>query len=148
GNGPERMLGNRHIGAHLLGLDLNRHDKKYLVRAGLEGIAFAFVYGMRVMQGLGVDLSTIRVGNDNLFQSAVFANTIATLTGATIEVHNTTGAVGAALAAGVAVDLAPDLGSALSCQEVIAAIKPGAEKESLEKAYGRWLASLEEHLKA
>lgn len=147
GNGPERMLGNRNIGAHLLGLDLNRHDKKYLVRAGLEGIAFAFVYGMRVMQDLGVDLSTIRVGNDNLFQSAVFANTIATLTGATIEVHNTTGAVGAALAAGVSVGLASDLGTALSCQEVLTTIKPGDEKEALEKAYGKWLASLEEQLK-
>ncbi|MEM1357729.1 MAG: FGGY-family carbohydrate kinase, partial [Bacteroidota bacterium] len=148
GNGPERMLGNRNVGAHLLGLDLNRHDKKYLVRAGLEGIAFAFVYGMRVMQDLGVDLSTIRVGNDNLFQSAVFTNTIASLTGATIEVHNTTGAVGAALAAGVAVDLAPDLGTALSCQEILASIQPGEEMEDVEKAYGRWLASLEKQLKA
>lgn len=146
GNGPERILGNRNLGAHLLGLDLNRHDRKYLVRAGLEGIAFAFVYGMRVMKELGVDLSTIRVGNDNLFQSAVFATTIATLTGATIEVHNTTGAVGAALAAGVAVDLAPDLGTALSRQEVLATIKPGAGKEDLEKAYGIWLASLERKL--
>jgi len=146
GNGPERMLGNKNVGAHLLGLDLNRHDRAHVVRAGLEGIAFAFVYGMRVMQNLGVDLSTIRVGNDNLFQSAVFASTIATLTGATIEVHNTTGAVGAALAAGVSVGLADDLSTALSRQEVLASVTPDGDKAKMEVAYERWVESLERRL--
>ncbi|MEL7159718.1 MAG: FGGY family carbohydrate kinase [Bacteroidota bacterium] len=144
GNGPERMLGNRTVGAHLLGLDLNRHGRPHVVRAGLEGIAFAFVYGMRIMEELGVDLSTIRVGNDNLFQSKIFATTIATLTGATIEVHNTTGAVGAALAAGVAVGLAEDLGTAVGCQEVLESIGPGTDKTALAAAYDRWAASLEQ----
>ena len=146
GNGPERMLGNKNIGAHLLGLDLNRHDRAHVVRAGLEGIAFAFVYGMRVMKDLGVDLSTIRVGNDNLFQSQVFATTIATLTGATIEIHNTTGAVGAALAAGVSVGLAPDLSTAVGRQEVLAQVGPGADGEALTKAYDRWAKSLADRL--
>lgn len=143
GNGPERMLGNKNIGAHLLGLDLNRHERAHLVRAGLEGIAFAFVYGMKVLKELGVDLSTIRVGNDNLFQSDVFSSTIATLTGATIEVHNTTGAVGAALAAGVSVGLAPDLGSAVGRQEVLERVTPGENVSALETAYLKWERSLE-----
>ncbi|MEM6772249.1 MAG: FGGY family carbohydrate kinase, partial [Bacteroidota bacterium] len=34
GNGPERMLGNRNVGAHLLGLDLNRHYRAHVIRAG------------------------------------------------------------------------------------------------------------------
>lgn len=143
GNGPERMLGNKNVGAHLLGLDLNRHEKAHVVRAGLEGIAFAFVYGMKVLKELGVDLSTIRVGNDNLFQSAVFSSTIATLTGATIEVHNTTGAVGAALAAGVAVGLADDLGAAVGRQEVLDTVSPGSNKAALEVAFGRWETALQ-----
>jgi xylulokinase len=142
GNGPERMLGNKNVGAHLLGLDLNRHGKAHIVRAGLEGIAFAFVYGMKVMKELGVDLSAIRVGNDNLFQSKVFSETIATLTGATIEVHNTTGAVGAALAAGVSVGLADDLGQAVGRQEVLETVSPGNDKASLQAAYDRWEAGL------
>ncbi len=142
GNGPERMLGNKNVGAHLLGLDLNRHEQAHVVRAGLEGIAFAFVYGMRVMEKLGVDLSTLRVGNDNLFQSTIFSTTIATLTGATIEVHNTTGAVGAALAAGVAVGLAEDLGAAVGRQEVLVLIKPGENKVELAAAYQRWETAL------
>ncbi|MEO0732239.1 MAG: FGGY family carbohydrate kinase [Bacteroidota bacterium] len=147
GNGPERMLGNQNVGAHLLGLDLNRHHRAHVVRAGLEGIAFAFVYGMRVMEKLGVDLSTIRVGNDNLFQSKVFASTVANLTGATIEVHNTTGAVGAALAAGVAVDLAANLGAAVGCQEVVETVKPAAA-ENLGAAYAIWAESLGEKIKS
>lgn len=142
GNGPERMLGNRNVGAHLLHLDLNRHDRTHLVRAGLEGVAFAFVYGMKVMEELGVDLSSIRVGNDNLFQSRVFSSTIATLTGATIEVHNTTGAVGAALAAGVSVGLADDLEAAVGRQEVLDTIRPANEREALLEAYERWSSSL------
>jgi len=143
GSKPERMLGNKNIGAHLLGLDLNRHGKAHVVRAGLEGIAFAFVYGMKVMKELGVDLSAIRVGNDNLFQSAVFSSTIATLTGATIEVHNTTGAVGAALAAGVSVGFAGSIGEAVGRQEVLERVTPGGNHADLAKAYARWEAALE-----
>jgi xylulokinase len=146
GNGPERMLGNKNVGAHLLNLDLNRHARPHLVRSGLEGIAFAFVYGMKVLKELGVDLSAIRVGNDNLFQSAVFSSTIATLTGARIEVHNTTGAVGAALAAGVAVGLAENLGAAVGRQEVLEVVEPGNNVEALKKAYAVWEASLERAL--
>jgi xylulokinase len=146
GNGPERMLGNKNVGAHLLGLDLNRHDNTHVVRAGLEGIAFAFVYGMKVLKELGVDLSKIRVGNDNLFQSDVFSSTIATLTGATIEVHNTTGAVGAALAAGVAVGLADNLEAAVGKQEVLASVEPGNNRQELEAAYQRWEMALMWHL--
>lgn len=146
GNGPERMLGNKNIGAHLLGLDLNRHGKGHVVRAGLEGIAFAFVYGMKVMKELGVDLSAIRVGNDNLFQSKVFSSTIATLTGATIEVHNTTGAVGAALAAGVSVGLADSIEEAVGRQEVLEQVLPGSNHAKLMEAYALWEASLDKLL--
>lgn len=147
GNGPERMLGNREVGAQLLGLDFNRHTRAHVVRAGIEGVAFSFVYGMRILGELGVDLSTIRVGNDNLFQSEIFATTIATLTGATIEVHNTTGAVGAALAAGAAVGLAASLEAAVGHQDVVATVTGrDADREALRAAYDRWLAALERSL--
>ncbi|WP_116127525.1 xylulokinase [Lewinella sp. IMCC34183] len=147
GNGPERMLQNREIGASLHHLDFNRHTRAHVVRAGIEGVAFSFVYGMRIMKELGVELSTIRVGNDNMFQSQLFANTISTLTGATIEVHNTNGAVGAALASGVAAGLSPDLPSAVGQQEVLGRIVPVAEDAiALQAAYARWEKALEEAL--
>ncbi|MBC7773871.1 MAG: carbohydrate kinase, partial [Phycisphaerae bacterium] len=46
GNGAERMLGNQNPGAQVLGLQFNRHEPRHFFRAALEGIAFAFVYGM------------------------------------------------------------------------------------------------------
>ena len=147
GNGPERIFQNKDIGAHLLGMDFNRHTRAHVVRAGIEGVAFSFVYGMRILRELGVDLSTIRVGNDNMFQSDVFSGTIATLTGATIEVHNTTGAVGAALAAAVAVGAAESLDAAVGRQEVIATVTgKDVDREALEQAYARWESSLRERL--
>ncbi len=147
GNGPERMLQNREVGACILGLDFNRHTRAHLVRAGIEGVAFSFVYGMRIMKELGVELSTIRVGNDNMFQSPLFASTISTLTGATIEIHNTNGAVGAALASGVAAGMSPDLNTALGQQEVLGRVTPNnRDLPELETAYARWENALERAL--
>jgi xylulokinase len=147
GNGPERMLGNRNIGAHLSGLDFNRHTQAHFVRAGLEGVAFSFVYGMGIMKELGVAMTTIRVGNDNLFQSKIFAETIATLTGATIEVHDTNGAVGAALGASVAAGLADSIEAAVGRQTILETIV-GHENngETLRTAYSRWELALERQL--
>ncbi len=147
GNGPERMLQNEDIGARLGGLNFNRHTRAHLVRAGIEGVAFAFVYGMRIMEEVGVDLSTIRVGNDNMFQSAVFAETVATLTGACIEVHNTNGAVGAALAASVAARGSEDLATAVGRQDVVVSIMPdGGRREDMQRAYRGWERALERAL--
>ncbi len=143
GNGAERMLGNRQIGAHLLHLDLNRHERADLIRAGIEGIAFAFVYGMRKMKDeLGMNLSSIRVGNDNLFQSKIFATTIASLTGATIEVHDTTGAVGAAMAGAAGAGLIDDLKTAMARQQIVERIKPLENRTAYEEAYARWQEGL------
>ena len=101
GNGAERMLRNQNPGAQIRGIDFNRHKNAHLYRAALEGIAFAFVKGTQVLQELGLNLTRIRAGNDNLFQSTIFTETIAQLTGSQIELYPTTGAVGAALGAGV-----------------------------------------------
>jgi xylulokinase len=142
GNGAERMLQNRQVGAQLSGIDLNRHQRAHVIRAGIEGIAFAFVCGMRVMQELGMDLSRIRVGNDNLFQGKIFSTTIATLTGATIEMHDTTGAVGAALAGAAGGGLISDLRTAVSKQEVVKTIEPETDITPYMEAYERWETEL------
>ena len=102
GNGGERMLLFKNESAQLYGLDLNRHERKDLIRAGLEGVAFSFVYGIEMMKTLGVPIQKINVANDNLFQSDIFSQTIANLAEATIEMKVTTGAIGAAQAAAFA----------------------------------------------
>ncbi|MCC7466608.1 MAG: carbohydrate kinase [Saprospiraceae bacterium] len=114
GNGAERMLGNQNPGACILGLQVNRHGKAALIRGVLEGIAFSFVHGIQMMERMGITGKVIRVGNDNLFQSGIFSQTIADLSGLTIDVYQTTGAVGAAKASGVAAGIYPDLEKAMT----------------------------------
>ena len=99
GNGAERMLNNKEIGTRIVNMNLNNHHKGHICRAALEGIAFSFVYGMEILKSDGIDASVIRAGNDNLFRSEIFANTVATLIEQEIEIFNTTGAIGAARAA-------------------------------------------------
>ncbi|TAI48456.1 xylulokinase [Flagellimonas allohymeniacidonis] len=98
GNGAERMLGNKIVGSSVSNLDLNRHTNAHICRAALEGIAFAFAYGMEILEKDGVKTSIIKTGNDNLFRSEIFAKTVSTLLDTEIEIYNTSGAVGAARA--------------------------------------------------
>lgn len=142
GNGAERMLGNRAVGSRISGLHFNRHEKRHLYRAALEGIAFSFVYGMEVMQQMGIPVRLLRAGNDNLFQSAVFSNTLSTLVGAAIELIATTGAVGAAKAAGVSVGIYKSVEEAMEGGEVAGHYEPGGEKAAYEEAYEKWRAEL------
>ena len=110
GNGAERIFSNKNIGAQALGLDFNRHGPEHFCRAALEGIAFSFVLGVKILQEKGLDCSILRAGNDNLFQSGVFSATISALLGCRIELLKTTGATGAAIAAGAGIGLGDGLG--------------------------------------
>ena len=142
GNGAERMLGNRVVGSRISGLNFNRHEKRHLYRAALEGIAFSFVYGMEAMRDMGIPVKILRAGNDNLFQSAIFSNTISTLVGAEIELIATTGAVGAAKAAGVSVGIYQSVEEAMANVEIAGKYEPSGEKEALEEANWRWKKEL------
>jgi xylulokinase len=143
GNGAERMLGNREVGAHILNLQLNRHQEAHLIRATLEGIAHAFVYGIDILKDMGLDIQTIKVGNDNLFQSKIFAQTIATLTGAEIHMLDTTGAVGAALAAGVGTKQYASFDEAMQHLELIGKTEPDTEESPYRESFSRWHLALQ-----
>ena len=142
GNGAERVLENRQVGAQVSGLNFNRHDRSHLFRAALEGIAFAFVHGIKILKDMGLDIGIMRVGNDNLFQSGIFAETIATLADCQIEIIETTGAVGAAKASGVAVGLYESPEAAMQNISVLKVVKPQADKAAYEAAYDKWEAAL------
>jgi xylulokinase len=101
GNGSERMFNNKNIGTHFFNLNLNLHSDGHLYRASLEAIAFSFVYGIEIMKNDGTEINIIKAGNDNLFRSDVFSNTISALINHDIEIYNTTGSVGAARASGL-----------------------------------------------
>ncbi len=138
GNGAERMLGNRDIGSRVNNLHFNRHNRAHFYRAALEGIAFSFVYGMGILKEMGLNVQVIRVGNDNLFQSAVFSNTISNLVGSRIEMVETTGAVGAAKAAGVATGIFSSVGEAMTGGKVFLAYEPGNMNGVYREAYRAW----------
>ncbi len=144
GNGAERMLNNSNIGSHICNLQLNLHGQAHLYRAALEGIAFSFVYGIEILKEMGLDLSIMRVGNDNLFQSPIFAHTISTLVDSQIDVVETMGAVGAAKASGVASGVYASLEEALGDVKVLKSYFPkGGDRKEHEKAYERWKGYLD-----
>ena len=142
GNGAERMLNNKDVGSRLVNINLNNHGKAHICRAALEGIAFSFVYGMEILKSDGIEIKVMRVGNDNLFRSGIFADTIATLVAQEIEIYNTTGAIGAARAAGLHDGDFEKFGSALMDNDYIRTIKPLTDKGPYTQAYQNWKKEL------
>jgi len=143
GNGAERMLNNQDNGARIFNLNFNRHRKEHLYRAGLEGIAFAFVYGIEILKNDGVNVSAIRAGNDNLFRSEIFSKTIATLIDTEINIIDTTGAVGAARAAGVSNGDFESLNEIFSTDDQVRTFRPLKERQAFIEAYILWKNDLE-----
>ncbi len=142
GNGAERMLNNMEIGTRLVNVNLNNHHKAHICRAALEGIAFSFVYGMEILKSDGININVMRAGNDNLFRSEIFANTVATLIAQEIEIYNTTGAIGAARAAGLHKGDFETYGKLIIENDHVMTFMPFKDKEPYLKAYQNWKKEL------
>lgn len=148
GNGAERMLDNRNVGARIYGLDLVRHSKAHLLRAVQEGIAFSFRYGIDIMKGLGLKPDVIRAGKANMFLSPLFRSTLATLCDARIELFDTDGSLGAARGAALGAGLYKSPDEAFASLERLEVIEPESGwKQALEDAYANWKSELENTLK-
>ncbi len=105
GNGAERVLENANPGASLHGLNFNVHNRTHLLRAGQEGIVFALGYGLEVMREMGMEITRIKAGRANMFQSELFRSAFAAVSQAEIELYSTDGAEGAARGAGIGAGL-------------------------------------------
>jgi xylulokinase len=139
GNGAERVLENRDLGASFRGLQLTRHGLPHLVRAAQEGIVFALYYGMGIMEQVGVGLRTIRAGEANMFLSPIFRDTLATLAGATIELYNTDGAQGAARGAGIGLGHYATAADAFTGLHRTHTIEPDMRtQQAYRDSYERW----------
>ena len=139
GNGAERMLGNRETGCSIQGINFNIHNQADLIRATQEGIVFSFQYGMEIMTEMGIDIRIIRAGNANMFLSQIFRQTLASVSGATIELYNTDGATGAAKGAGIGAGIYASNNEAFASLEKLAVIEPETQREDeYREAYLRW----------
>lgn len=139
GNGAERVLENRDSDSSFHGINFNIHSLSDLLRGAQEGIVFAFRYGMEVMQGIGMDIRVIRAGNANMFLSPLFRETLASISGAVIELFDTDGAVGAAKAAGIGAGIYASHTEAFSSLKKIMTIDPDdRNKVQYQEAYQRW----------
>lgn len=147
GNGPERVLKNSNIGAHICNIDFNRHNEAHLMRAAQEGIAFSLNYGLKVMKEMGLTINTIRVGSGNMFRSPVFREAFTNITGATVELYDSNGALGAAIGAGLGAGIFSSREEAFNNLEQIAVLQPNKEKQELySEAYESWEKILLEEL--
>ncbi len=139
GNGAERVLCNKEVGASIHGINFNTHTQAHLLRAAQEGIVFSFAYGMEVMQEMGMSLKTIRAGKANMFLSPIFRNTLAGVTGATIELCDTDGSVGAARGAGMGAGIYANHKEAFAALKKLEIIEPLAKDQpAYREAYERW----------
>lgn len=147
GNGSERMLENKEIGCSLLNVNFNRHDRRHLIRAAQEGIVFSFKYGIDIMESMGIPVKKIHAGHANMFLSPIFRDTLAGVTGATIELYNTDGAAGAARGSGLGAGIYQNTEEAFANLEQIVAIEPDTSKaEQYQAAYENWKQELEHRI--
>ena len=144
GNGAERVLNNKNIGSLMSGINFNMHQKGHLLRAAQEGIVFSFKYGMDIMRNIGINASVIRAGKANMFLSPIFRDTLAGITGATIELYNTDGSVGAARGAGIGAGYYKSFSEAFNNLKKLEVVEPNKLKTNeYEEAYNNWKILLE-----
>ena len=146
GNGAERSLENRNIGASVRGLGFNTHGRSHLLRAAQEGIVFALMFGFEIMHETGVHAETVRAGYTNMFLSPLFAQSFSTVTGTRLELLNTDGAQGAARGASIGCGLFSSV-DAFAGLETVRVLEPDRMSAgAYAEAYRRWKSILLECL--
>lgn len=142
GNGAERMLNNKIVGAHFNGIDLNVHARPHIFRATQEGIAFAFRYGLDIMRENGMHPTIIRAGRANMFLSSVFTEAFVNATGVPVELYESDGSVGAAIGAGIGAKAFANEQDAFSKMKPLQLVEP-TQQDAYNSLYHEWKAVLE-----
>jgi xylulokinase len=149
GNGVERIMQNKPVGAHMLGLDLLKHDRKHVVRAAQEGIVASLTYGFRIMKAMGMNLKTVKAGKANMFLSPLFRKTFVQMNEVNLELYDTDGAQGAARGAGIGAGIFASESEAFAGLELLETLEPNPVfSEPYLETYSRWENKLNELLKS
>jgi xylulokinase len=147
GNGAERILKNKEIGASFHGLDFNQHHQAHLFRSAQEGIVFALKYGFDILEKMGSHSRVIRAGHANMFLSPLFREAFANTMGARLELYDTDGAKGAALGAGIGAGIYGSFAEAFNGLSMIDALEPeDGKRESYAGAFQHWREVLARNL--
>lgn len=146
GNGAERMLNNKIVGAHFHNLDFNIHGAAHMVRAVQEGIAFSFRYGLDIMRENAIDPTVVRAGKANLFLSDTFTRSFANVNDVVVEFYEGDGSFGAAIGAGIGAGIYPSTETALQNRKPTGVVEPSGVQQ-YEELYQQWKERLDDQLK-
>lgn len=144
GNGAERILSNRMVGAGISGLDFNKHRHAHLFRSAQEGIAFALRYGLDIMKANGMTPKVIRAARANMFLSEVFTQSFVNATNTAVEFYEGNGSFGAAIGAGIGSGIMT-ADSYSSKRKPLAAVEPD-QTGLYNELYENWKENLERKL--
>jgi len=91
------------------------------------------------MQSMGLPLKTIKAGFANMFLSEIFATAFSSLSGCTLELYNTDGAVGAARGAGLGSGVYSNTIDAFKGMQIVKEYQPDENLQAIYKdAYIQW----------
>ncbi|RNA61545.1 carbohydrate kinase [Chryseobacterium nematophagum] len=143
GNGAERVLHNKDIGSSIYNLNFNRHTSEHLFRAGLEGIAYSFVYGTEILISDGLQKGVIKASGDNLFRSSLFTQSIATLLDTEIRIIDSTGSTGAARAAAMGAGAFESQNDIITEKDILKSYYPDSQNyNQYKESYEQWKFTL------
>jgi xylulokinase len=147
GNGAERMLANKNLGAQISGLDFNMHTQAHLARSAQEGIAFSLAYGFGLMLDLGVKPNVIRAGQANMFLSSIFADAVVNTSKVPVEMYDTHGAKGAALGAGWGAGTYKSAKESMQNLKMLGIIEPNQSlRFQYEDAFEKWKSTFQKYI--
>ena len=141
GNGAERTLNNKSLGASLHGIELNIHTAGDVYRSAMEGIAASLSYGVEIMRDMGITVNSLRAGYGNMFRSQIFSQALASMVDAPIDLIDTDGAEGAARGAGLGAAVFKSVEDAYRGMKTKGTIVPSAHSEYKE-VFSRWRSVL------
>jgi xylulokinase len=143
GNGVERIMENKSVDAHLSGINLLKHDRRHVLRAGQEGIVASLTYGFSIMKDMGLNLKTVKAGRANMFLSPLFREAFVNMNEVTLELYDTDGSQGAARGAGIGAGIYTSPKEAFEGLEKLASLEPENSLISTYKeVYASWLEAL------